>query len=155
MSDQGVPILEGIDTRLATVTGAGQTLEDIATYYVDFSNNEKPPDFGTAFPALLVDMLPMSGETVSIPPIMTRKTYPVRFRLYTEQAGYTRDKTGAQLIDLVEDAFFQQRFSISNLLVDFTTKNYTIPAEIPFAAQLNGGGTLILTYRYTDTRAIP
>jgi hypothetical protein len=155
MADVGIDILDAISSRLATYTAAGQTLEDIRQYYVKYSEYDMPPDFGNAFPLLMVDMLPQSYEIVSIPACMTRKEYPVRYKVYTEQAGLYTDKTAAQLIDLVEDVFAQVTFGISTLLCHHTGKDYSLPAEIEFAARLNGAAALYYTYVYTDTRAIP
>ncbi len=114
-----------------------------------------PPDFGTCLPGLRVRMLPLDGEIVSIPACMTRKQCPVEFQIYTSQAGYMRSKTAAEIIDLVESVFYQQQLGISNLLINFGGKNYTLPTEIPFAAQLYGGAALTYIYGYTDVRAVP
>lgn len=155
MAAQETNILDGIEARLATYTAIGQTLADIRSYWVQRTENDMPPDFGKSFPALRVRMLPIDGEIVSIPACMTRKRCPVEFQIFTSQAGYMRSKNAAQLIDLVEDVFSQQQLSISNLLIHFGSKNYTLPTEIPFAAQLNGGAALTYIYEYTDTRAVP
>ncbi|MCP4568508.1 MAG: hypothetical protein GY841_13100 [FCB group bacterium] len=155
MAAQETNILNGIETRLAAYTVSGQTLEDIRSYWVQRTENDMPPDFGKSFPALRVRMLPVDGEIVSIPACMTRKRCPVEYQVYTSQAGYMRDKTASELIDLVEDVFYQQQLGISNLLIHFTGKNYTLPSEIPFAAQLHGGAALNYTYEYTDVRATP
>ena len=155
MADQITNILDGIETRLATYTASGQTLEDIRSYWVQRTEDDMPPDFGKSFPALRVRMLPVDGEIVSIPAIMTRKRCPVEFQVYTSQAGYMRSKTAAELIDLIEDVFYQQQLGISNILIHFTGKNSTLPIEIPFAAQLHGAAALIYTYEFTDVRAIP
>ena len=155
MADQAINILDGIKTRLDTFTASGQTLEDILSYWVQYTEGDLPPDFGKAFPALRVRMLPVDGEIVSIPALMTRKRCPVEFQVYTSQAGYMRSKTAAELIDLVENVFYQHQLGISNLLIHFDGKNYTMPEEIPFAAELHGAAALLYTYEFTDTRSLP
>jgi hypothetical protein len=155
MASQEIHILDGIESRLTTYTAAGQTLEDIRSYWVQRTEDNMPPDFGKTFPALRVRMLPQSAQIVSIPACMSRVQCPVEFQIYTSQAGYHRDKSAIELRDLVHDVFWQQQLGISNLLIHYTGKNNTLPTEIPFAAQLYGGAALIYTYEYTDTRPVP
>lgn len=155
MADQALPILDAIDARLATYTATGQTLASIERYLVRYDKNELPDWFGRATRRLLVESLTIEGEIVSIPAILTRKTFPVRFQVYTEHADYPTNHIAATLIDLVEDVFHQQSLGISNLLVDPTSKTYGIPGRPEFARLTEGGAELILTYRYTDARAIP
>lgn len=155
MADQVSNILDAIESRLETYTATGQTLEDILSYWVQRTENDMPPDFGKAFPALRVRMLPGDGEIVSIPACMTRKRRPVEFQIYTSQAGYMRSKTAIELRDLAWGVFWQQQLGISNLLIHYGGENETLPTEIPFAAQLNGGAAFINIYEYTDTRDVP
>jgi hypothetical protein len=155
MADQAINILDAIDTRLTTFTATGQTLEDIKSYYIRYDKNELPPEFGSLPPILLVEALEGEHEVVSIPAIMTRKRIPVRFQVFCEHADYDANHKSATLIDLVEDTFHQQQLGISNLLIDPTSKTYGIPSRPEFAVMMEGGAELILTYTYTDTRAMP
>ena len=153
--DKDIAILDGIEDVLSEQTQDGQKLESIAQSYVMRTEYDMPPDFGTAFPALRVRMLPMTGEIASIPPCMVRMQCPVEFQVYTEQAGRYVDKTASEIINLIHDVFWQHQLGISNLLIHFTSKDYSLPTEVPFAERLNGGATLVYTYEYTDTRDIP
>lgn len=155
MAEVDITILENISSRLATYTASGQTLEDIKTYYVKFQESPYPDEFSSIPPVLLVEMLPTEGEIVSIPACMTRKRYPVRFSVMVENIGDTRDKTAAQLINLVEDVFHQQQLGISNLLIHFGGKSKTVEIPPAFGEQITGGATLTYIYEYTDTRAVP
>lgn len=151
MIHQDIAILDGIEARLETYVKDGMELAGIAQYVVMRTEYDMPPDFGTAFPALRVRMLPQSGQVVSIPPCMLRVQCPVEFQVYTEQAGRTEDVTASELINLIHEVFWQCNLGISNLLIDFTSKDYSLPTEIPFAERLNGGATLIYTYEYIET----
>lgn len=153
--DADIAILDAIDAMFSEQTQDGQKLESIAQYYVMRTEYEMPPDFGTSFPAVRIRMLPLTGEIVSIPACMTRMQCPVEFQVYTEQAGRYVDKTASELINLIHEVFWQHQLGISNLLIHFTSKDYSLPTEIPFAERLNGGATLVYTYEYTDTRSIP
>ncbi len=154
MAEIDIDLLEAVDARLATETASGQTLEDIKQYFVKFTESDIPPEFGSQDPILMVDMLTMEAEVISIPPCMTEKTYPIRFRVFKEQAGDTTKKTAAELIDLVEDVFYQQSFGLSEW-VDTTSKDYTQPAAPPFETPYNSGATLVITHTHTDVRAVP
>ncbi len=151
MADQARAILAGIEALLVTKTAAGQDLEDIVQYDVLYTESVSMPEYAYSGPVLKVDMLPVSITTVSIPPCMMRKVYPVRFQVFVETAGDTSNTDAAILLDAVEDVFFQQLFSISNLMSDVTNKDYAVPSESP----VNGGASMTITYTDTDIRAIP
>ena len=154
MADIGRPLLAAIESLLATKMASGESLEGIKSRYVKYTESDLPQEFGSVPPVLMVDMLPMSAQNVSIPACMTRKVYPVRFQIFTENAGDTTNSQAAMLIDAIEDVFYQQRFSLASI-VNLISKDYTIPATAPFQAPYSGGASLVFAYEYTDTRAIP
>jgi hypothetical protein len=155
MADQMLNILDGIASRLATYTASGQTLEDIKSYLVKYDKNELPPEFGSLPPILLVEGLTQESQIISIPASDSRKIFPVRFQIFVEHADYDEDHKAASLLDLVETVFFQQQLGISNLLVDISSKIYGIAGRSEFAVMMEGGAEMIITYQYTDTRAMP
>lgn len=155
MAAQEANILDAIETRLAIYTATGQTLEDLRSTWVQRTQGDMPPDFGKAFPASRIRMLPQDGEIVSIPACMTRIRCPVEFQIYTSKGAYHKDATAIELRDLMYTVFWQQQLGISNLLIHFGGKNNDLPTEIPFAAQLKGGAAFVLIYEYTDIRAVP
>jgi len=154
MDDQVINLLEAIDARLATETATGQTLEDIDQYFVKYTKSDVPPEIGSQNTILMVDVLTVPGKVISIPACMTEKQAPIRFTIFTEEAGDTTQKTAAELIDLVEDIFFPQSFNITQW-VDMTQKDYSQPESPPFEAPHNSGASIILTHTYTDVREIP
>lgn len=155
MAEIDLTLLTNIESRLATYTASGQTLEDIKSYYVKRYETDFPNEFSSIPPVLLVEMFPTEGEIVSIPACMTRKRYPVRFQVLVEHIGDTRDTTAATLINLVEDVFYQQQLGISNLLIDFGGKSKAVEIPPAFGERVTGGASMTLIYGYTDTRAIP
>jgi hypothetical protein len=155
MSDKTREILAGINTRLATYTASGQALEDIKSYFVKYTETELPPESLSQPPVLMVDPLPYTPELSSIPPCAYRKALPVRFQLFTENAGDTTRTSAAVILDAIEDTFFQQKLGISNIIVDVTEKNYTAPSSPPFEWPVHGGGSLTITYTYDDIRELP
>ena len=155
MADQALNILDAIDTRLTTYTASGQTLEDIRSYLIRYDKNDIPSSFGSKPPILLVEGLEGDSESVSIPAIMTRKTFPVRFQIFVEQANYPDSHMAATLLNLLEDVFHLQQLGISNLLVSPCKKTYSIPVREEFADLMEGGAEMTITYKYTDTRAVP
>jgi hypothetical protein len=154
MADIAIDLLEAVDSRLATETASGQTLEDIAQYFVKYTESDVPPEFGNQDPILMVDMLPVVSEVLTICGRMIRKEYPIRFQIFKEEAGDTTSKTSAELIDLVEDIFNMQSFNISKW-VEAPQKNYTQPAASPFEAPYNSGASMVITHVHTDIRDIP
>lgn len=155
MSDKTRDILAGINTRLTTLTAAGQALEDIKSFFVKYTSTDEPPDHLAHPPLLTVEALAVIPVRRSIPPCMYWKLTPILFTLYQENAGDTTRTGSAVLIDTIEDEFFQQKFGISNLLVDVAAKDYSVPQGAPFGWPFHSGGHLTITYGYTDTRAIP
>lgn len=154
MADIMIELMEAVDARLATETAAGQTLEDIKQYFVKFVESELPPEFGSQDTILMVDMLPVEGETLTLCGRMVGKRYPIQFKIFKEEAGSTTKKTSAELIDLVENIFSMQSFNISQW-VEAPQKDYTQPASPPFEAPYNSGASLLITHRHTDVRALP
>lgn len=155
MADKARTILSAINVILTAETVSGESLEDIGSFFVKYTESDLPSEYGSVPPVLVVDMLPMLGENASIPACMTRKTYPVKFDIYTENAGDTTNTQAAVLLDALEDIFYQNQLSIPTLLVDIVGRNYTIPGVPPFQSPVNGGASMTINYRYTDTRAIP
>jgi len=155
VTNPDIDLLDAIDQRMAEQTLDGFALEAIAQYYVMRTEYDMPPDFGTAFPACRVRMLPITGDVVSIPACMTRYQCPVEWQVYTAQAGRYRQKTAAELINLIHEVFWQNHLGQSNLLIHFTSKDFSLPTDIEFAERLNGGASLVYTYEYTDTRSLP
>ncbi len=154
MSDQLLTILAAIDARLTTYTATGQDLEAIKSFFVKHTASDVPPEFISQPPVLMVDPLPVAPVLNSIPPCSYLKPTPIRFQLYTENAGDTTNTQAATILDAIEDVFFQQKFGISTMLVDVTDKNYDIPTSAPFQSPVNGGAALTITYTYEDIRTL-
>jgi hypothetical protein len=154
MADIAVDLLEAINTKLKTKTASGQTLEDIQQYFVKFTESDVPPEYGNQNPILMVDLLPATGEIITVCGRMTEKKYPLRFTIFTEESGDTTQKTAAELIDLIEDVFALQTLNVSEW-VEAAQKNYTQPAAPPFEAPYNSGASMIITHVHTDVRTIP
>jgi len=153
MSDIAIDLLEAIDARITTERESGGELEDIKSHFVLFTEADVPPEFGSQTPVLLVILQPVTGTVISIPGCMIEKEYPISFSVFTQNAGDTTSKTASELIDLVEDVFIGQTFSLSEW-VDYTSKSYSQPANEPFAGDWNGFGELILTHRHVDIRGV-
>lgn len=154
MADNLVSILEAIDSLLATEIATGGDLEDARSYSVKYQTTESPPGYGYLCPSIMVDPLPVTPKAISIPPIMTLKEQPIRFRVLIENNGDTTDKTAAELLDLVETLFYQRTFDLAEW-VETVSKEYSSPTEEPFAPPVYGAATLVINYKHVDVRAIP
>lgn len=153
MSDIAIDLMEAIDARVTTEREVGGLFEDIKSHFVLHTEAGEPPEFGSRLPLLLAVMQPVSGEVISIPGCMIEKQYPVSFAVFTQNAGDTRSKTASQLIDIVEDVFIQETFSLSEW-VEYGGKNYSQPTNEPFAGDWSGFAELVLTHYHTDVRGV-
>ncbi len=150
MADIGRALLAAIDSALTTEIATG-ALTAVKTKYVKYAEYREgqgmPPDFEGIPPTLIVDMLSISEDVISIPPIMTQKVYPVRFQIFTQNFSDATNTQAAIIIDAVEDVFLQQLFSLADWQ-NPVSKDYTIPADMPFESPAAGGATLIFNYVY-------
>lgn len=153
MSDIAVDLLTAIKSQLDTQTAAGMPLEDISSYFVIYTNAPVPPDYGTITPLLLVKMGTVTSEPISLLGCMNRKEYPVNFSVFTENNGDTEDKTAAELLDLVEDTFYGDTFSLSQF-VSVTSKDYTQSSISPTFGDWNGAAEMFMTHIDTDMRGV-
>lgn len=146
-------ILQAIDDIFAAETATGGRLDIIQQYHVDHTKDEFPTE--VAFPFVYIFLEDAGGGEVSIPPCMTRKAQNAHFQAYTVKESDVHTTSVAELLDRIENVFFQQNLGISDLLVRYQGKNYTIPTELPVQEWLLAGGELIYQYEYTDIRDIP
>jgi hypothetical protein len=153
MSDIAASLLDAIDTYLATATSPGGTLEAIKAYAVLRTSAGIPPNLGMRLPLLLVEMGPVEGEIISIPVCMTRKTYPIRYSIYTRNAGDTLSSTALDLLDDLENLIYNETFSLAQW-IDFGGKSYEQPNEPPFSGEWNGFAQLLYNYIAVDMRTI-
>jgi len=153
MSDIAVRLLEAIDAKLTTETASGEALEDIGSFFVMFTASDMPPDYGTILPLLLVRMGQVTSETISNCGRYMLKQYPVTFSVFTEDSGDKEDQTAANILDLLETAFFGQKFSLSQWC-DVTSKNYQQASIKPLSGQWTGSSELVITHVNTDVRSL-
>jgi hypothetical protein len=154
MADTKVQILEAIESHLATETAPGGDLDDAKSYSVKYTTTEIPPEYGYPLPTIMVDPLSDQVFPISIPEIMTRKEYLIRFRVLFENNGDTDRKEAAQLLDLVETAFYARTFRLAEW-VDVISKDLMVPTAPPYEGPVNGAATMIMRYIHIDVRAIP
>ena len=152
MSDKALAILDEIETILTTETATGETLEDVNSFFVLRTSADTPPEFGSLTPVLVVSLQPMTAERIFLSSPSMKKTQPVRFSLFTENAGDTEDSEAARLIDLVENVFTGETFDLS-FYVETISKDYTQATIPPFSGDWNGAAELIMQHLYTDMRA--
>jgi len=153
MSDIAVSLLEAIDAKLTTETATSGTLEDVNSFFVMFTASDLPPDYGTVLPLIIVRMGQVTSETVSNCGRYMLKQYPVRFSVFTEDSGDKEDKSAADILDLIETAFFAQRFSLSQW-VDVTSKDYSQASIAPQSGEWSGSCEMIMTHVNTDVRSV-
>jgi hypothetical protein len=156
MADYQLDIFEAIDARMTTYMASGQALEDIVTCHVSYDQNDIPPDFGAYPPICLIEQAgEMNSDVISIPAIMSRHAFPVRWQIFTEHANYDVDHKAAELMKLVKIVFSQWQLGISNLLVSAPVMRLGIPGRAEFAQLMNGGAEMTITYEYVDVSALP
>ena len=144
-------LLAAIDVRLAAKTQSGQSLEDVGSYFVLYTANLTPPDYGTVLPLVVVRMGTVTAEQTSIPPCMVNKQYPVIFSIFTEDSGDNEDSTAATILDAIEDEFYGDTLSLSQW-VDVISKDYTQTSLPPFSGDWNGSGEITFLHYDTDMR---
>ena len=154
MSDIGIQLLEAIDGTLGFETGTGERLEDVSSYFVIYTSAGIPPNLGTMTPVVVVQMGTVSAESISIPPCMTHKEYPITFAVFTENNGDTEDQTAAGILDTIEDIFFQETFDLSQWC-DVLSKDYAQSSIPPFSGDWNGAAEIVFNYKHTDIRSLP
>ena len=153
MSDIAINLLTAIEAALATETATGGSLDDIGSYFVLYTANDTPPDYGTVTPLVIVKMGTVTAGIIEITGCMMRKEYPITFAVFTEDNGDNEDKTSAQILDLLEDYFFQKTFDLSQF-VDVISKDYAQTSIPPFSGGWNGSGELVMSHVDTDMRSI-
>ena len=144
-------LLAAIDARLAAKIQSGQSLEDVGSYFVLYTANITPPDYGTVLPLVVVRLGTVTAEQTSIPPCMVNKQYPVIFSIFTEDNGDNEDSTAATILDAIEDEFYGDMLSLSQW-VDVISKDYTQTSLPPFSGEWNGSGEITFLHFDTDMR---
>ena len=147
-------LLAAIDALLDTEIQTGGSLDDAGSYFVIYTSGSSPPDFGTVLPLIVVKMGIVTSETISIPPCMMKKVYPVIFGVFTEDNGDKEDSTAAQILDSLEDLFFNNTLGGLSQWVDVTSKDYTQTSIPSFSGDWSGSGELIMTHINTDVRSL-
>jgi hypothetical protein len=146
-------LLAEIDVRLAYKIQTGESLEDVGSYFIMYTANATPPDYGTMSPLLIVSMGTVTAEETSIPPCMVDKQYPVKFSIFTEDNGDNEDSTAAGILDKIEDEFYGDMLSLSQW-VKLTSKDYTQTSLPDFSGEWNGSGEITFTHFDTDMKEI-
>ena len=152
--DKDIAILDAIKATLTAKVAKGEALEGIRTVWVKYTTSETTQERGIRPPILMVDALDSTGRTISIPPCMVEVVLPVRFRIFTENAGDLERKTAAVLMGKVYQEFYMQGFGIAEW-VDMPSKNFNIPVSPPFETPVSGGAEMVINYTYTHAQAVP
>jgi hypothetical protein len=153
MADIARQLLDAIATTLATETATGGDLEDVGSFFVLYTASATPPNYGTVLPCVVVRMDTVTSEPIDVQGCMHRKVYPIRFGIFTEDNGDNEDTASAEILDALEDVFFNKTFGLSQL-VEVVSKDYTQTSLQPFSGDWNGSGELVMAHVDTDMRSI-